>query len=166
MDEARERGTALGRKLAEELKEANTPKKVVEARVLARKFGGRSLESLVEAERQRLFQSAIESAGRTGGAGDELARTAGRLSKGMWVLTFATAAYSVYVADDRVQELARQSAILGGGALGGIGGGALAGAGAGLATGPLVVIFIAGGAILGGMIGSLGAEYAFDELIE
>ncbi len=84
----------------------------------------------------------------------------------MAVLTFATAAYSVYVADDQVQELARQSAILGGGVLGGMGGGALAGAAIGSATGPGVIIFVAGGIILGGVLGSLGAEFAFDELIE
>jgi hypothetical protein len=77
-----------------------------------------------------------------------------------------TAAYSVYMADDRVRELARQSAILGGGVLGGMAGGATAGAVAGAATGPGVVIFVAGGIPVGGILGSLGAEFAFEELIE
>ncbi len=90
----------------------------------------------------------------------------GRVGKGLWVLTFATAAYSVYVADDQVQEFARQSAILGGGVLGGMAGGAAAGAVAGAATGPLVVIFVAGGVLVGGILASLGAELAFDELMD
>ncbi len=81
-------------------------------------------------------------------------------------MTFATAAYSVYMADDKVQEFGRQSAILGGGILGGIAGGALAGAAAGAATGPGVIIFVAGGAIVGGVLASLGVEFAFDELTE
>jgi hypothetical protein len=29
-----------------------------------------------------------------------------------------------------------------------------------------VVIFVAGGIILGGMLGALGAEFAFDELVD
>ena len=85
-------------------------------------------------------------------------------------MTFAMAAYSVYMADDKVQEFARQSAILGGGILGGIGGGIAAGATAGAvfgsATGPGVVIFVAGGALVGGILASLGVEFAFDELTE
>ena len=81
-------------------------------------------------------------------------------------MTFATAAYSVYMADDQVRELARQSTILGGGVLGGMAGGATAGAVAGAATGPGVVIFVAGGILLGGILGSLGAEFAFDEFLD
>ncbi len=85
-------------------------------------------------------------------------------------MTFAAAAYSVYMADDRVQEFARQSAILGGGILGSIAGGAAAGATAGAvfgsATGLGVVIFVAGGALVGGILASLGVEFAFDELTE
>ena len=50
--------------------------------------------------------------------------------------------------------------------MGGMAGGAAAGAVAGAATGPLVVIFVAGGVLVGGILASLGAELAFDELID
>lgn len=166
MEEARDRGTALGRKWAEDLKKTNKPFSTVDAEILAREFGGRSSKSFTEAERRRFFQSAIESAGRSGEGGDKIGRAFGRIGKGLWVLTFAAAAYSVYVADDQVKEFARQSTILGGGVLGGMAGGALAGAAAGAATGPFVVIFVAGGVLLGGLLVSLGVEFAFDELIE
>ncbi len=70
------------------------------------------------------------------------------------------------MADDQVKEFARQSTILGSGVLGGMAGGAAAGAVAGAATGPGVVIFVAGGILLGGILGALGAEFAFEELID
>jgi hypothetical protein len=163
---ARTKGSALGLEWAKLLKEKNPPKAVIENKILRDKFGGRSLESLVETERQRLYQLAIESSGRSGARGDLPAKAFGYIGRGVAILTFATAAYSVYMADDRVQELARQSAILGGGVLGGMAGGAAAGAAVGAATGLGVVIFVAGGILVGGVLGSLGAEFAFEELID
>jgi hypothetical protein len=166
MSEARKDGTAVGRKWAQFLKESNLSIAEVNEKILKNKFDGRSLGSLAEAERHRFYQIAIESAGKSNPDVNARLKIAGRIGKGVWVLTFATAAYSVYVADDQVQEFARQSAILGGGILGGIAGGALAGAAAGAATGPGVIIFVAGGAIVGGVLASLGVEFAFDELTE
>ncbi len=70
------------------------------------------------------------------------------------------------MADDQVKEFARQSTILGGGILGGMAGGALTGAATGTATGPGIIIFVAAGVLVGGVLASLGAEFAFDELID
>ncbi len=166
MKEARGNGTALGLKLSEMLKEANHSIAEIDARILERHFGGRSLESLTETENRRLLELAIESAGRSRESVNTAARVAGHIGRGVAVLTFAAAAYSVYMADARVREFARQSALLSGGALGGMAGGAAAGAVAGAATGPGVVIFVAGGILLGGILGALGAEFAFEELID
>ena len=166
MNQARGNGTALGLKLSEMLKEANRSIAEIDAKILATKFGGRSLESLTEAENRRLLELAIESAGRSRESVNTAARVAGHIGRGVAVLTFAVAAYSVYMADDQVREFARQSALLGGGVLGGMAGGAAAGAAVGAATGPGVVIFVAGGILLGGILGSLGAEFAFEELID
>lgn len=170
MKEARAKGTTLGLRLSEMLKEANRSIAEIDAKILADKFGGRSLESLTEAENRRLLELAIESAGRSRESVNTAARVAGHIGRGVAVLTFAVAAYSVYMADDQVREFARQSALLGGGVLGGMAGGATAGAAAGAvvgaATGPGVVIFVAGGILLGGILGSLGAEFAFDEWID
>jgi hypothetical protein len=170
MSEARKDGTAVGRKWAEYLKESNLSIAEVNEKILKDKFGGRSLESLVDAERRRFFEIAITSAGKSNEKVNKYAKVGGHIGRGVWVLTFAAAAYSVYMADDKVQEFARQSAILGGGILGGIGGGIAAGATAGAvfgsATGLGVVIFVAGGALVGGILGSLGVEFAFDELTE
>ena len=124
LDDAREKGSAVGRKWAETIKKTNRSLAEIDARILTDKFDGRSFESLTKAEQRRFFQFAIESAGRSGDAGDKIGRAFGRIGKGLWILTFATAAYSVYMADDQVREFARQSTIVGGGVLGGIGGGA------------------------------------------
>jgi len=166
MSEARKDGTAVGRKWAQLLKESNLSTAEVNEKILKNKFDGRSLGSLAEAERRRSYHIAIESAGKSNPDVNARLKIAGRIGKGVWVLTFAAAAYSVYTADDKVQEFGRQSAILGGGILGGIAGGALAGAAAGAATGPGVIVFVAGGAIVGGVLASLGVEFAFDELTE
>lgn len=167
MEDARAKGTALGQKWAETLKKTNLSLDEVRDRVLAKKeFGGRSFESLKDAERRRFYERAIESAGKSSPSENRMGRRLGHLSKGLWVLTLATAAYSIYMADDQVRELACQSAIVGGGVLGGMAGGATAGAVAGAATGPGVVIFIAGGILLGGILGSLGAEFTFEELLD
>ena len=120
----------------------------------------------MDTERRLFFQRAIESAGRSSPSENRAGKILGRISKKLWVLTFATAAYSVYMADDQVRELARQSAILGGGVLGGMAGGATAGAVVGAATGLGVVIFVAGGILVGGILGALGAEFTFDELLD
>ena len=65
----------------------------------------------------------------------------------MWVLTFVVSAYSIYEAEDRLEETGRQGVIIVGGVAGGVAGGALAGAVIGAACGPLC---IAAGAIIGG----------------
>jgi hypothetical protein len=166
LDDARDKGSAVGRKWAETIKKTNKSLADIDAKILADEFGGRSIESLTKTEQRRFFQLAIESAGRSSPSENKTGRLLGRIGKGLWVLTFATAAYSVYVADDQVREFARQSTIVGGGVLGGMAGGALAGAAAGAATGPFVVIFVAGGVLVGGILASLGAEFAFDELID
>ena len=128
--------------------------------------GGRSFESLAGAEQRRFYQLAIESAGKSDPTVNARLKKAGYIGRGLWVLTLATAAYSVYMADDQVKEFARQSTILGGGVLGGMAGGALAGAATGAATGLGIIIFVAAGVLVGGVLASLGAEFAFDELIE
>lgn len=93
MARARSRGSALGQEWAKILKEANPPKAAIEAKILRDSLGGRSLESLAEAERQRLYQMAIESAGRSGARGDTPAKAFGYIGRGVAILTFATAAY-------------------------------------------------------------------------
>ncbi len=85
----------MGRKWVETIKKTNRSLAEVDARILADEFSGRSFESLTKAEQRRFFQFAIESAGRSGEVGDKIGRTFGRIGKGRWVLTFATAAYSV-----------------------------------------------------------------------
>ena len=166
LEDARDRGSALGHKWAEMLKKTNKSIADIDARILKRDFGQRSFESLTKAEQRRFFEIAITSTGKSDPVSDQIAKVAGRIGKGLWVLTFATAAYSVYMADDQVREFARQSAILTGGTLGGAAGGAAAGAVVGAATGPFVIVFVAGGILVGGILGSLGAEFAFDELID
>jgi hypothetical protein len=166
LDDARDKGSAVGRKWAETIKKTNKSLAEIDARILARDFGGRSFESLAETERRRFLEIAVTSAGKSDPLTDKLARLGGRIGRGVAVLTFATAAYSVYMADDQVREFARQSAILGGGVLGGMAGGAAAGAVVGSATGPGIIIFVAGGVLVGGILGALGVEFAFDELID
>ncbi len=166
MDDARDKGSAVGRKWAKDLKKTNKSLAEIDARILEKKFGGRSFQSLTEVEQRRFYQLAIESAGKSSPKVNARLKIAGHIGKGLWVLTLATAAHSVYMADNQVKEFARQSTILGGGVLGGMAGGALAGAATGAATGPGIIIFVAAGILVGGVLASLGAEFAFDELID
>jgi len=166
LDDARDKGSAVGRKWAEMLKKTNKSIAEIDARVLTKDFGGRSFESLTKAEQRRFFEIAITSAGKSDPKVNARLKKAGYIGRGLWVLTLATAAHSVYMADDQVKEFARQSAILGSGVLGGMAGGALAGAATGAATGPGIIIFVAAGVLVGGVLASLGAEFAFDELID
>jgi hypothetical protein len=166
LDDARDKGSAVGRKWAEMLKKTNLSLEEVNKKILTDKFSGRSFESLAESEQRRFSQLAIESAGKSSPEVNARLKIAGHLGKGLWVLTLATAAHSIYKADNQVKEFARQSTILSGGVLGGMAGGALAGAATGAATGPGIIIFVAGGVLVGGILASLGAEFAFDELID
>ncbi len=52
MDDARDKGSAVGRKWAEDLKKTNKSLAEIDARILKREFGGRSFESLAEAEQR------------------------------------------------------------------------------------------------------------------
>lgn len=166
MEDARKRGTVLGRKLAEALKEVNLSIAEVNAKTLNENFGGRSLESLTKAEFQSFNEIIITKTGESNPDVNKQLKIAGRIGKGLFVLTLAVAAYSVYMADNKVREFARQTTILGGGALGGVAAGGLAVAVVGTAASPVIVVFVAGSIIVGGILAALGAEFAFDELID
>lgn len=158
MDLARLRSSAIGRAYATKLKGSG---KTLEAlsEYYATKLFKKSFALLSEAEQSAVYMELANAAGRSNPTESARARMVGRVGKRLFMVSLAIAVYEIYDAEDKPRELARQGTISVAGVAGGMAaGGSAVAIGACAATAPVCIGVIA---LVGGLLFSFGAEYAF-----
>ena len=157
MDNLRRESMDLGRSMAEKLKAVGKTLEEILQKIARKKFG-KDFTLLTEAERGEVYLECIASAGRPNPEVVKSAARYGKLGKGLFVLSLAIAVYNVATADDKWKAAGHESAGLGGGLLGGAAGGAAFG----LICGPGAPVCVTIGIFVGGALGALGTDYAFE----
>ncbi len=161
LEVSRLRSSDIGRAWAEQLKpQGRTFNELLES--YATKKYGKSFLSLAQSEQNLVYLEIVESAARTRPAVDIRMRAAGRVGKGLLVLSLAIAVYNVATAEDKAKAATREGAVLGGGVVGG----ALGGAAAGLFCGPGAPWCSTALAFVGGVAGALGMDLFMDKVEE
>lgn len=83
----------------------------------------------------------------------------GRAGRGLYVLSLSIAVYHVAKAEDRTRAAANEGAALAGGAIG-----TAAFGSAGLLCGPAAIAWVPLGVFVGGVLGGMAADVAFDRV--
>lgn len=149
----------LGRAYAESLKTTGkTLEQVLQEK--AAKLFSRDFTVLSEAERNSVYLAAVESAGKPRQSVMRLAGRWGKMGRGLAVISVGIAVYNVWTAEDKVKAVAHEGVTTAGGMLGGAAGGAAAGLVCGLGA-PICVTI---GIFVGGALGALGVDVAFNSL--
>ena len=166
MEEARLQSSVIGRAQAERLKAAGKPLAALVDEKVAKLFPGRTFAQLSVVERRQVFESIIESAGRSRASVTASIPRWRLVGRGCVVFTVAVSTYNIWTAENKVHAGLREGLVLGGGAAGG----ALAGAATGLVCGPgapvcSTALFIVGG-IMGALAGSTAADLYDEQLRE
>lgn len=99
----------------------------------------------------------IESSGRPRQAVTAAAQRYSALGRALLVVTVGVAVYNIATAEDKVQAVAHEGAVIGGGFAGGAAGGAIAG----LACGPGAPVCVTVGVFVGGALGAMGTDASF-----
>lgn len=109
-------------------------------------------------QEKEVYLEVIEAAGRSRPKVNAAAVKMSRLGKGFVVLTIGIAVYNIATAENKTEAVIREGATIGGGMLGGAAGGAAAG----LLCGPGAPICSGVGIFVGGALGALGVDFAFN----
>ena len=157
MEDARNRGSAFGKALAEKLKRQGLGLDFLQDRNAQRIFG-ENFKNLSDADKVTVWKRIVERSGQDRPSVSKFAKIGGAAARSLWLATFGIAAHEILSADDKLAALAREGAKIGGGVLGGMAGGGLAG----LACGPGAPLCSGAGTIIGGIVGAVGGDNLFD----
>lgn len=165
MEQMRVKTSDFGRAIAKARKPSGKKFFELEMKYSLEKYN-KTPELLSTAERNQVWLEIVKSSGRTDDVIDRLMRKLGPIGKRLIVLTVVISAYNVATADDKTEAAAHEAATLSGGFLGGAAGGAAAGAVVGVFCGPgaplCEPVTVGLGVFIGGIMGALGADCAFN----
>lgn len=159
MEIKRKESSKIGRAWAKKNKpEGLTLKQLTEEKSI-RKYH-RPFELLNTKQKEDIYNQIIRSAGRDRSRLYlKLSRTdLSRIGRGLIAFSLGVTIYNIYTANDKVKALGKEGVIIGGGFLGSMAGGAVAG----LACGPGAPVCVTLYVFVGGIIGNLGSDSAFD----
>jgi len=157
MEAARLKSSSIGKAIAEKKKSKGRTLGYLLEKYADEKFKKPFLK-LNPDQQNKVYLEIIESAGRQDPKFNSAATKMSRVTKGFAVLTVGIAVYNVTTAEDKVEAAAREGVTIGGSIVGGMATGAttglICGPGAPICSGVLVFV--------GGALGALGANLAFD----
>lgn len=157
----RERGTKLGKAIAEAMKSADDlPELPFFEEKNAKNMFGKKFADLSTADKIEVWREIIESSGRDRATVSEFARNLSPAGRAIFLLSAAVAMYEVLTADNKGEASLREGSIMGGGVIGGALGGAAAG---GPSLGPFGIAI---GVLAGGIAGALGEEFTIENFNE
>jgi hypothetical protein len=157
----RARDFDLGRSFAEQMKGKGLSLEESIAKAI-KKLGleGKPFQKLAGSQQREVFLEVIESSGRSRPAVTQAIPRFRWAARGLWLATFAIAAYNIGTAENPWWQSGREAASLAGGFGGGFAGGAAMGAVGGIWAGPPGIVI---GAFVGGVLGALLADHAYVE---
>lgn len=157
---ARARATSSDIGLAKAQKLKATPKSVEDlAKHYAQKKYQLPFTQLPQAKRDAVFLEIVESSGRANVQVNAKVLQTLRYGRALGVATAGVAIYNIAQAEDKPRAIVREGAILGAGFASGAAGGAAA---AGLLCGPGAPFCVTLGVLVGGALGAIGADCAFE----
>jgi hypothetical protein len=161
MDMQRARDFDVGRSLAQRMKAQGLGLDEVIAHQMKKLgLGGRRFDQLTGDEQRRVLLEMIDSAGRSRPAVTQAIPRVRWAARGLWLATFAIAAYNIGTAENPWWQTGRETANVAGGLLGGFAGGAAMGAAGGIWGGPVGVAI---GVVVGGILGAVLSDHAYVE---
>jgi len=156
MEIMRSRSTPVGRAIAEQIKSKGKTLNELIAKKTLEQFGkNANFIALTPAQQNTVYAEIVKSAGKDSPRVSARMGKLSRAGRGLVVLSVAISAYSIAMADDKVDATKREVAITGAGIAGGIAGGALAG----LACGPGAPVCVTVGAFVGGALAAFGVDF-------
>ncbi|NIF21218.1 hypothetical protein [Candidatus Pantoea multigeneris] len=156
MDLVRTRSTPLGRAMAQQMKSSGKTLNELVAKKALSLFGpSANFNLLSQTQKNQVYASIVESAGRSNPQVNLRMLKLSRLGKGLVVLSIAVSLYEIYASDDKVKETGRQLAINSAG----IAGGATGGMVAGLICGPGAPVCVLIGGFIGGALAAWEMGY-------
>ncbi|QKJ88301.1 hypothetical protein PMPD1_3381 [Paramixta manurensis] len=128
MEIVRTRSTPLGRAMAEKMKTSGKTFNELVANKTVSLFGRQAnFVNLSDGQKNRVYASIVESAGRSNARVDLRMRQLSTAGKGLIILSIAISVYEIYNAQDKIAETTKQAVIVSSGVAGGWAGGAVAG---------------------------------------
>lgn len=156
MDLVRTRSTPLGRAMAQQMKSSGKTLNELVAKKALSLFGpSANFNLLSQTQKNQVYASIVESAGRSNPQVNLRMLKLSRLGKGLVVLSIAVSLYEIYASDDKVKETGRQLAINSAGIAGGAAGGMVAG----LICGPGAPVCVLIGGFIGGALAAWEMGY-------
>ena len=156
MEHMRLKSSDIGRAYAEGQKLTGKTFPDLENHYALKKFQN-SFSSLTPAQKNQVWLEIVSRSGRPNPRVNQIVRRMGKAGRGLVILSLAVSVYNVATSEDKPREAAHEVTVLGGGIVGS----AAAGAVSGLACGPGAPVCVTLGVFVGGVLGALGAEWAF-----
>lgn len=161
MDMQRARDFDLGRSLAQKMKNKGLSLEESIARAMKKwNLEGKPLNQLPGQQQRQVLMEVVDSAGRSRPSVTQKIPKLRWAGRGLWIATFAIAAYNIGTAEHPWWQTGRETASIAGGLGGGFAGGAAMGAAGGIWAGP---VGVAVGVVVGGILGALLADHAYLE---
>jgi hypothetical protein len=154
---ARTKTSDVGLAIAKDIKAEGPPLQYF-CEKYARDLYKKAFSALSEAERNAVFLKIVERSGVADAKMVAIASGAGKVGRGLIVLSVAVSIWNVWRADDKLDAAGKEAAATGGGILGGM----AAGAAVGVLGGPAAPITVPLAAFVGGVLGALGGEHLYD----
>lgn len=158
MEATRARTSPLGLSIARFLKKDGKTLGQLESRYAAELFK-KDFAQLNDAQRNEVWRRMVQKAGEPNVKVTHGAKWLGRAGRGMYLLTVCIAIYHIAKAEDRTRTAANEGVVLAGGAVGT----AVFGS-AGLLCGPAAIVCVPLGVFVGGILGGMTADWAFDRI--
>jgi len=155
----RDNSSALGKSIAEWMKKNGRTMEELTAKYAGEKFKA-PFGKLSAAQQNEVYLEIAKAAGRDNPNVSKWVSRFGKAGKALAFVSIGVAIYNISTATDKARAIAKEGATFGGGVLGG----AMGGGAAGLLCGPGAPVCSGVGIIVGGILGGLGVDLAFDAL--
>lgn len=154
----RSKSSSLGLSISRFIKKEGKNLAELESKYASKLFR-REFGELNQVQRNDVWRLIVQKSGEPRVRASNGAIWMGRAGRGLFALTITIAIYHIATAEDKVRATANEGAAIGGS----MAGAATLGA-AGLACGPAAIACVTIGVFVGGVLGAIGADWAFDKI--
>lgn len=158
MEAQRSKSSSLGLSIAQFMKKEGKSLAELEIKYSSSLFN-KDFSSLTPKQRNEVWRLIVQKSGEPQARASNGAKWMARAGRGLFILTITIAVYHIATAEDKLRATANEGLAIGGG----LAGAATLGA-AGLVCGPAAIACVPIGVFVGGVLGAIGADWAFDKM--